>query len=88
MSIEEKVLNIVSIDLGRQVTTEDSFKDLHVDSLTLIEIIVDCEKNFDIAINDKRIKKLKTVGDLVKLVRELDMRNYFESTQADLQTDD
>lgn len=88
MSIEEKVLNIVSIDLGRQVTTEDSFKDLHVDSLTLIEIIVDCEKNFDVAINDKRIKKLKTIGDLVKLVRELDMRNYFESTQADLQTND
>lgn len=88
MSTEEKVLDIVSIDLGRQITTEDSFKDLHVDSLTLIEIIVDCEKNFNIAINDKRIKKLKTVGDLIKLVEELDMQDYFESTQADLQTND
>jgi len=88
IDIEERVIEIVSNFLDCEVTKEESFVNLGVDSLDIIEIIVECEQEFNIAITDNKIQKLKTVEDLVKLVQESDMQDYFESTQADLQTNE
>ena len=91
MSIEEKVISIVSEILGMEgekVTSEDTFEDLYADSLDLIEIIIECEQEFSYPIRDDRAQNLKTVGDLVNLITDLDNKDYLESTQADLQIDE
>lgn len=91
MSIEEKVIDIVNDVLGMEgekVTSEDTFDDLYADSLDLVEIIIECEKEFGYPITDDRTQNLKTVGDLVNLITDLDNRDYLESTQADLQVDE
>ena len=91
MSIEEKVIDIVKDVLGiegEKVTSEDTFEDLYADSLDLIDIIIECEKEFSYPITDDKAQNLKTVGDLVNLITDLDNKDYLESIQADLQIDE
>ena len=86
MSIEKRVINIVNDVLGVEASVEDTFDDLYVDSLDLVEIII--EQEFGYPIKDDKVQNLKTVGDLVNLIKDLDNRDYLESTQADLQVDE
>ncbi len=91
MSIEEEVIDIVKDVLGMEgekVTSEDTFEDLYIDSLDLVEIIIECENEFSYSITDDKVQNLKTVGDLVNLIKDLDSKDYLESTQADLQMDE
>ena len=91
MGIEEKVIDIVKDVLsmeGEKVTSEDTFEDLYADSLDLVEITIECEKEFSYPITDDKVQNLKTVGDLVNLITDLDNKDYLESTQADLQIDE
>ena len=91
MDIEEKVIDIVKDVLGMEdekVTSEDTFDDLYADSLDLVEITIECEKEFSYPITDDKVQNLKTVGDLVNLIKDLDNKDYLESTQADLQIDE
>lgn len=84
MSIEEKVISIVSEVLGiesEKITSADTFDDL-------VEIIIECEQEFGYPIKDDKVQNLKTVGDLVNLIKDLDNKDYLESTQADLQVDE
>ena len=88
MSIEERVIDIVNDILGVEATEEDTFEDLYMDSLDLVEIIIECEQEFGYPITDDKVQNLKTVGDLVDLIKDLDNKDYLESTQADLQIDE
>lgn len=88
MSIEKRVINIVNDVLGVEASVEDTFDDLYVDSLNLVEIIIECEQEFGYPIKDDKVQNLKIVGDLVNLIKDLDNKDYLESTQADLQVDE
>ena len=88
MSIETRVINIINEELGIEATEEDTFEDLYMDSLDLVEIIIECEEEFGYPIRDDKAQNLKTVGDLVNLIKDLDNKDYLESTQADLQIDE
>lgn len=88
MGIEERVIDIVNDILGVEATEKDTFEDLYMDSLDLVEIIIECEKEFSYPITDDKVQNLKTVEDLVNLIKDLDNRDYLESTQADLQIDE
>ena len=88
MSIETRVINIINEELGIEATEEDTFEDLYMDSLDLVEIIIECEQEFGYSITDDKVQNLKTVEDLVNLIKDLDNKDYLESTQADLQIDE
>lgn len=88
MSIETRVINIINEELGVNASVEDTFDDLYADSLDLVEIIIECEQEFGYPIRDDEVQNLKTVGDLVNLIKDLDNKDYLESTQADLQMDE
>lgn len=88
MSIETRVINIINEELGVEASVEDTFDDLYADSLDLVEIIIECEQEFGYPIRDDKVQNLKTVGDLVNLIKDLDNKDYLESTQADLQMDE
>lgn len=88
MGIEERVIDIVNDVLGVEATEEDTFEDLYMDSLDLVEIIIECEQEFGYPITDDKVQNLKTVKDLVNLIKDLDNKDYLESTQADLQIDE
>lgn len=48
---------------------EGQFIDLGLNSLDMIEVIIDFEKNFNITIPDDDIEKLLTVGDAENYLR-------------------
>lgn len=51
------------------VQLEKSFvDDLGVDSLSMVEIIYECEERFGVEIPDEDAKNLKTVGDAVAYI--------------------
>jgi acyl carrier protein len=44
-------------------------EDLEIDSLTKIELAVTIQDEFDIEVEDEKLKELKTIQDIVDLVR-------------------
>ena len=48
-----------------------TWNDLDVDSLDLVEVVKALEDRYDVQIADGRLKSIATVGDAAKLVQEL-----------------
>lgn len=71
---EDAVKKIVSIALGVSIaslkTTDSLILDLGADSLDILDIVMDIEKEFDIEIDDEVAAKFSTVGDLINFVLE------------------
>ncbi len=74
MSIEEKVVGIVSEQLGHpkeDITLESKFiDDLKADSLDIVELVMELEDEFDVTIPDDDYDKIQTVGDVVGYITE------------------
>ena len=64
---------IRELDVEREALSNDSLlvDDLRADSLTLVEITMAIEDQFDLSIPDERWEKVRTVGDLFETVAEL-----------------
>jgi acyl carrier protein len=72
--VKSKVVAIIVDKLGveeSEVTHEASFtNDLGADSLDTVELIMEFEKEFNIAIPDDQAEKIQTVGDAVSYIQE------------------
>lgn len=68
-NIADKVKQIIVDKLGvdeSEITNAASFtNDLGADSLDTVELIMEFEKEFDLAIPDEEAEKIGTVGDAV-----------------------
>lgn len=73
MSVEKKVKEIVSEQLGRdanEVTDGASFiDDLGADSLDIVELVMAMEDEFGIEIPDEEAEKIKTVKDVIEYIK-------------------
>lgn len=72
--IATKVKAIIVDKLGvdeKEVTEAASFtNDLGADSLDTVELIMEFEKEFNIAIPDDQAEKINTVGEAIKYITE------------------
>lgn len=72
--IESRVKAIIVDKLGvdeNEVVTEASFtNDLGADSLDTVELIMEFEKEFNIAIPDEQAENIQTVGEAVSYIEE------------------
>ena len=72
--IASRVKAIIVDKLGvdeNEVTPEASFtNDLGADSLDTVELIMEFEKEFNIAIPDDQAEKIATVGEAIKYIAE------------------
>ena len=70
--VAEKVKSIIVDKLGveeSEVTPEASFtNDLGADSLDTVELIMEFEKEFNIAIPDEQAEKIVSVGDAITYI--------------------
>ncbi|MBX2985640.1 MAG: acyl carrier protein [Bacteroidia bacterium] len=70
--ISTKVKSIIVDKLGveeSEVSMEASFtQDLGADSLDTVELIMEFEKEFNIAIPDEQAEKIQTVGEAVRYI--------------------
>jgi len=74
MSVEQKVLEIVAQQLGKnvyQITPEASFRDdLGADSLDVVELVMALEEEFGVEIPDEDAEKIQTVGQAIDYLKE------------------
>jgi acyl carrier protein len=72
--IKGRVVSIIVDKLGveeSEVTNEASFtNDLGADSLDTVELIMEFEKEFNIAIPDDQAENIQTVGDAVSYIEK------------------
>ncbi|KRB73342.1 acyl carrier protein [Nocardioides sp. Root190] len=75
MSTEEiraalaEIVNEVAGIPADNVQLDKSFSDdLDVDSLSMVEVVVEAEEKFGVTIPDDEVKNLKTVGDAVSYI--------------------
>jgi acyl carrier protein len=70
--VNTRVISIIVDKLGvaeDEVTTEANFtNDLGADSLDTVELIMEFEKEFNIAIPDDQAEKIQTVGDAISYI--------------------
>ena len=70
--IGSKVKDIIEKELGverEKLTNEASFiEDLGADSLDIVELVMEFEKEFNIDIPDEDAEKIRTVGDSVSYI--------------------
>ena len=70
--VNSKVVSIIVDKLGveeSEVANEASFtNDLGADSLDTVELIMEFEKEFNIAIPDDQAENIQTVGDAIKYI--------------------
>ncbi len=73
-ALEEKVKTIIAKELGvemEKLTPDASFmEDLGADSLDIVELVMEFEKEFNIDIPDEDAEKMRTVGDALNYLRE------------------
>ena len=66
--MRDKILKILEAKLNKKFSEEDYgknlIKDLGLDSLDTVELIMELESNFDIAISDDDAKTLQTINDI------------------------
>lgn len=65
----EKLTNIISENLGvdvEEIKLETSFEELGLDSLDIVELVMNIEEEFDIQIEEG--ENFKTVGDVVSYI--------------------
>ena len=79
MSIEERIKATIAkrlnVDLDEVVPYASFVHDLGAESLDVVELIVDMEKEFDIDIPDEEAEKLTTVQDVFDYIK----RNYSQN---------
>ncbi len=72
MNTFEKISTLMAEQLGidKASITPDSeiIKDLGADSLDVVEMLLELEKEYGVEITDEQAADLKTVGDIVNLV--------------------
>ena len=69
--VKEVIVDKIGVDESA-VTLQASFvDDLGADSLDIVELIMDIEREFEITIPDTMTEKIVTVGDAIKVVEEI-----------------
>jgi len=78
-TISEKVMDIIARVVGydyeeekKYLTSEAAWKDIGADSLDVIEVVMETEKEFGITLPDDKIEMCYTIGDFIELVRKFE----------------
>jgi acyl carrier protein len=69
-AIREALANL-KVPGAEEASAEQTWSDLDVDSLDLVEVVKALEDRYDVQIADGRLKSIATVGDAAALVQEL-----------------
>ncbi len=73
----ERIRDLIADKVGigpEEISMESSFADdLEADSITLFELVMAIEDEFDIEVDDESIEKIVTVGDIVHYLEEMKM---------------
>lgn len=65
-SVKQLIIELLSLSANlNNIKTEDKLTDLGLDSLDIIEVVMDVERELDIKIQDSKVEKFNTVQDFI-----------------------
>lgn len=64
-------LEVIKVADAQEATPDNTWSDLDVDSLDLVELVKALEDRFGIEISDEKLKPIASVGDAIDLVLDL-----------------
>ena len=74
MTTEQRLKKVISEQSGveeKEITPKSNFtKDLGMDSLDLVEVVMSLEQEFKLEIDDESAEKLKTVQDALDYLKD------------------
>ncbi|MGL4184040.1 MAG: acyl carrier protein [Metamycoplasmataceae bacterium] len=70
MDIKKTIFDIIFKKTGIKVNLDFTLEDVNLDSLDLIELVLEIEKTFSIKIEDEKLNALVSINDLVNVVAE------------------
>lgn len=68
--VKESLADILSCDAEKIDMDTDLVRDLGVDSIDTVELIMAVEETYDITISEKEAQELKTVADVVEFIED------------------
>jgi acyl carrier protein len=72
--MKDQVINVIARGIGidsSDITEKHSImNDLGADSLTIVEIVLELEDEFEVDIPDEDAENFKTIGDVVKFIED------------------
>lgn len=72
--IYEKIKTVLAEQTGidaSEITMESTFtEDLNIDSLDMVELVMELEEEYGIEIDEDDADKIKTIGDVVNYINE------------------
>lgn len=75
--MRKRILEIIAEQVNRSADELDPsmefIDDLNMDSIELVELIMSVEDEFDIEIDEDRLEKVRSIGDVLDLLEEFDL---------------
>lgn len=68
--LKAMIANQTGIDESKITMQSDILKELGLDSLDIVELIMAAEEEWDIIVEDEDVMTFKTIADVVKYVEE------------------
>lgn len=69
-TVRDIIANQIGLDKSRITLESDIIKDLGLDSLGVVELVMEIEDEYGLVADDDMVATLKTVGDVVKYIEE------------------
>ena len=66
--VNEVLASFVKIAKGKEVTLESNVKELGLDSLDIVDLLMDMEEKYNIEFENEEMTELATVNDVVKAI--------------------
>lgn len=70
-TLRDIIAEIAEIDDPARITDDANlYKELGVDSMQALEIVLELEKRFSVAIPEAKLKEIRTLADAVRVAKE------------------
>ena len=70
MNYYQEFVNLLSSKVkGKEITPETELKSLGIDSLDLVEIVMEAEEEFGVAFSNDELNNFTTVNDVVNAIK-------------------
>lgn len=80
--MKERILEIIAeqfnIDVNELNEDMNFQDDLNADSIELVELVMTIEEEFEIEVSEEDLENLKTIGDVIDYVEDLDQWFYVQ----------
>ena len=70
MNVRDVILKELRKFSNKEISDDSNIKDLNIDSLDLLHLVVTLEKNMQISISDEELLSIKTVKDIINIINK------------------